>query len=89
MKYYALIPILLLVGYFGFHTISLTTSKSNGFTCWASPTKAALDKCRKTQTCAGAGVYAWHPKKSVASKLAIKFCKKEFTDCVLDYCDTK
>jgi len=57
--------------------------------CWANPTPKALKKCTKPYTCSGVGTYAWHPKKKIATRNAIRFCNKKFGKraCVLDYCE--
>lgn len=66
-----------------------TALAGGGYVCWSKPTEKAKNECKSRRGCNGAGVYAWHPKKTGAEKLAIKTCEKEFgmNNCVLEYCE--
>lgn len=63
------------------------TVKSKGYICWATPTKKALKKCQKENSCTGVGTYAWHRKREFAKKLAVKQCNQRFGTCYFDYCE--
>lgn len=92
MRYCILLPALFLAGYIGINYSSdapsaVVQKHKKGYVCWAKPTNEALKKCRKNNTCSGAGTWAWHPKKKSAESLAVKTCNKEFGQCILEYCE--
>lgn len=69
--------------------LPLVANAKTVYVCWANPTPKAKKECKSKSRCNGAGTYAWHKKKSVAKRLAIRGCEKEFgrKNCEIDYCD--
>jgi len=88
MKYYAILSVVFLAGYFGFSAFQIAAaSKKQAYICWAKPTAEAVKRCEESRTCNGSGTYAKHLKKIEATRLALALCAEEFGSCELDYCD--